>query len=216
MRIIDEERISAVHRFIQNYHQTERKTPTLRQICRGCSISSTSAVSRIVKRLEERELISLVFKEGRSFIAVPENLSVGQSRPASIVGSCPCGEPVLAAQNIISTVALPVEIFGEAEHFMLYAKGRSMINRGIFDGDLMVVRVQNTANVGDVVIARVNDDEATAKVLAKLGGNFYLKAANDELNGEGKRIYGDIYPKGNWEILGVVDSVIHKPDRDVR
>jgi repressor LexA len=74
---------------------------------------------------------------------------------------------VLAVENIVSTVALPVEIFGADEHFILRATGNSMVKRGIFNGDLMVVRVQSTANVGEVVIARVNDEEATAKVLAK-------------------------------------------------
>ena len=134
---------------------------------------------------------------------------------ASIVGTCPCGEPVLAVENITATVALPVEIFGSEEHFILKAKGSSMIKRGIFDGDLMVVRVQNTANVGEVVIARVNNEDATAKVLARKRGKYYLEAANDSEDENGKRLYPDIHPVGDWEILGVVDNVIHSPMREV-
>ena len=133
----------------------------------------------------------------------------------SIVGSCPCGEPVLAVENIVATVALPVEIFGAEQHFILKAKGNSMIKRGIFDGDLMVVKVQKSANVGEVVIARVNNEEATAKVLAKKNGKYYLKPANDEVDKYGERVYQDIHPKGEWEILGVVDNVIHSPSREV-
>jgi repressor LexA len=148
-------------------------------------------------------------------ISCPNNLSAGASRNASIVGSCPCGEPVLAVENIVSTVALPVEIFGAEEHFILKATGNSMKKRGIFDGDLMVVRVQSTANVGEVVIARVNDEEATAKVLAKSRGKYYLKPANDDVDEDGNPLYRDIHPKGEWEILGVVDNVIHSPAKEV-
>jgi repressor LexA len=90
-----------------------------------------------------------------------------------------------------------------------------MVKRGIFNGDLMVVRVQNTANVGEVVIARVNNEEATAKVLAKSRGKYYLKPANDEVDEDGNPLYRDIHPVGEWEILGVVDNVIHSPAKEV-
>ena len=108
-----------------------------------------------------------------------------------------------------------IEIFGAEEHFILKATGNSMIRRGIFDGDLMVVRMQNTANIGEVVIARVNDEDATAKVLAYESGKYYLKPANDEVDDEGNRIYNDIHPTSDWEIIGVVDNVIHSPTREV-
>ena len=90
-----------------------------------------------------------------------------------------------------------------------------MIKRGIFDGDLMVVRAQPNADVGEVVIARIDNEEATAKVLARANGKYYLKPANDEVDANGNKIYKDIHPKGNWEIIGVVDNVIHCPDTDV-
>ena len=148
---------------------------------------------------------------GRRIISIPDNLNIGQTKHTSIVGSCPCGTPLLAVENITATVALPVEIFGTEEHFILRAKGQSMIKRGIFDGDLMVVKVQNTAEVGEVVIARLNQEEVTAKVLAFADGRHYLEPANDEVDENGKPIYRDIHPDGEWDILGVVDHVIHAP-----
>ena len=90
-----------------------------------------------------------------------------------------------------------------------------MIKRGIHDGDLMVVRVQSTAEIGDVVIARVNQEEATAKVLARSRGKYYLQPANDEVDSDGNPMYRDIHPKGDWDILGVVDNVIHSPKKEV-
>lgn len=215
MKRIDEVKLNEVYQYICDCHSSERRSPTFREIATACDINSTAWVSSLVGVLEERGLIELETHGNKRTISVPNNLAVGESINASIVGTCPCGEPVLAVENITATVALPVEIFGSEEHFILKAKGNSMIKRGIFDGDLMVVRVQNTANVGEVVIARVNNEDATAKVLARKRGKYYLEAANDSEDENGKRLYPDIYPVGDWEILGVVDNVIHSPTREV-
>ena len=215
MRRLDEIKLNEVYAFICEYHKNQRCSPTYREISRACDISSTSWVSNLVNVLAERGQIELEKCGNKRVISIPDNLSVGTTRNASIVGSCPCGAPVLAVENIISTVALPTEIFGDSEHIILKASGSSMIKRGIFDGDLMVVRVQNTATVGDVVIARVNDEEATAKILASKNGKFYLKPANDARDKNGEPIYNDIYPEGEWDIIGVVDHVIHSPIREV-
>lgn len=215
MKRIDEVKLNEVYQYICDCHSSERRSPTFREIATACDINSTAWVSSLVGVLEERGLIELETHGNKRTISVPNNLAVGESINASIVGTCPCGEPVLAVENITATVALPVEIFGSEEHFILKAKGNSMIKRGIFDGDLMVVRVQNTANVGEVVIARVNNEDATAKVLARKRGKYYLEAANDSEDENGKRLYPDIHPVGDWEILGVVDNVIHSPAREV-
>ena len=90
-----------------------------------------------------------------------------------------------------------------------------MVRRGINDGDTMIVRLQDTAEVGTVVIARVNGEEATAKILAKKGNQYYLQPANDEVDEEGKPLYRDIYPEGEWDIIGVVEGVYHNPNRIV-
>lgn len=215
MKRVDEVKLNEVYKYICDCHSEERRSPSLREIASACDINSTAWVSSLLQILEERELISFETKGNKRTISVPDNLNVGATRNASIVGYCPCGEPVLAVENIVSTVALPVEIFGADEHFILRATGNSMVKRGIFNGDLMVVRVQNTANVGEVVIARVNNEEATAKVLAKSRGKYYLKPANDEVDEDGNPLYRDIHPVGEWEILGVVDNVIHSPAKEV-
>lgn len=211
MRRFDESKLNDVYQYIRDCHINERRSPTFREIGATCGIGSTSWVSKLIATLEERELIEVAYVGGRRIISIPDNLNIGQTRHTSIVGSCPCGTPLLAVENITATVALPVEIFGNEEHFILRAKGQSMIKRGIFDGDLMVVKVQNTAEVGEVVIARLNQEEVTAKVLACDHGKYYLEPANDEADENGKPIYRDIHPDGEWDILGVVDHVIHAP-----
>ena len=215
MRKIDEVKLNEVYKYICYCREREGRSPTFRDIATACDINSTGWVSNLVKILEERGQIELKNQGQRRVISLPHNFSVGATNNTSIVGSCPCGEPVLAVENIVATVALPVEIFGSEQHFILKAKGNSMIKRGIFDGDLMVVKLQKLANVGEVVIARVNNEEATAKVLAKKNGKYYLKPANDEVDKYGERVYQDIHPEGEWEILGVVDNVIHSPKREV-
>lgn len=215
MRKFDEAKLQSVYEFIVECQNEERRSPTYREIANACSINSTAWVSKLVNVLEERGLIELTQKDNKRSIHTPRKLTAGKSKTATIVGSCPCGEPILATENIVATVALPVEIFGNEEHFILKAVGHSMVKRGIFDGDLMVVRMQNVAELGEVVIARVNQDEATAKVLQKKNGRYYLAPANDATDENGKRIYKNIYPKGEWEILGVVDHVIHRPTKEV-
>ncbi len=215
MKVFDQERVNAVESFISDYIKETGTAPSLSEIARACNISQSRTVSRVVSYLEEQGRLAIETKKGKRTIAIPSNLGKGASIRASILGSCPCGEPMFAIENIEATVSLPVEIFGNGEHFLLHAKGKSMIQRGIFDGDLMVVRKTKTANVGDVVIARVNDDDATAKILARSRGKYYLKPANDSLDEFGERIYKDIHPDGDWEIMGIVDNVIHKPLREV-
>lgn len=211
-----ENRLNILLEFIRQFQKSNGKTPSYREIQRECGYSSIGSVAADVCRLKEQGSIEVAEGTKWRHIAIPAELKSGATRPAPIVGSCPCGEPITAIENIEATVALPIEIFGNCEHIILRAKGRSMINRGIFNGDLMVVRVQSSAEVGDVVVARVNGEEATAKILAQKNGKFYLKPANDEVDENGKRKYKNIYPEGEWDIIGVVDNVIHAPMQDIR
>lgn len=216
MRTTSESRLQALLDYIRDYHKKNSATPGYRAIQKALGYSSLSIVAADVKKLKERGWIDSEDEYGKARIAVPSSLKMEGVRPTSIVGACACGEPITAIENIEATVALPIEIFGNEEHIILRAKGRSMIQRGIFPGDLMVVRVTPTAEVGDVVIARVNGEEATAKILCKKGKKFYLQAANDEVDENGEKKYKDIYPVGEWDIVGVVDNVIHRPVEDIR
>ena len=215
MRPLNEKKISEVLEYIISTFKAFGEAPTVRDIAKACNIPSTSTVHSMIKILESRDQINIDKIGKKSFISVPKNLVKGEVTNASLVGTCPCGEPILAVENIEATIPLPVEIFGNGNHIILTAKGSSMIKRGIFDGDYMIVDTSVQAHVGNVVIARVNDEEATAKVLRQKNGKYYLEAANDSLDINGERIYKDIHPKGNWDIIGVVKQVIHSTDKDV-
>ena len=214
MRPINEERLRSTLEFITQFQISEGKTPTYRQIKEECGYSSLGSVSADINRLKERGLLDEDSTSGWNSIKLPNNLQSQGTHNSLIVGAVPCGQPSPAIEDIEAAVALPDAIFGCADHVILHAKGPSMIKRGIFDGDLLVVNRQEDAEYGQTVIALLEGGESTCKILAKRSnGKPYLKAANDEVNEKGRRIY-DVFPVGEWRIYGVVDYVIHAPTRE--
>ena len=214
MRPINEDRLQKTLDFINRFQVDEGRTPTYREIKEGCKYSSLGSVSADINRLKERRLIESDSTNGWKSIKLPVNLQSKGSHNTLIVGAVPCGQPSPAIEDIEAAVSLPDAIFGKADHVILHATGPSMIKRGIFDGDLLVVRRQQTAEYGDTVIAMIEGGETTCKILEKeKNGKPYLKAANDTVNDKGRRVY-DVHPKGEWEIYGVVDFVIHEPVRE--
>lgn len=213
MRIIDEDRLKNTLDFILDYQKTEGKTPTYRQIQHSCNYTSLGTVAADVARLKKRNLIDSDNSTGWNSIKLPSKLDSSKTHNTLVVGSVRCGEPSTALEDIEASVALPDAIFGCADHVILHAVGPSMIKRGIFDGDLLVVRRQCVADFGQTVIAILEGGDSTCKIYASRNGKPYLKAANDTVDNCGKRVY-DVHPKTEWTIYGVVDYVIHAPVRD--
>ncbi|MBQ3802604.1 MAG: repressor LexA, partial [Oscillospiraceae bacterium] len=96
---------------------------------------------------------------------------------APVVGTVACGLPILAEENIEEYVRLPAALFGRGSFFILRAHGDSMINAGIADGDLVLVRLQDTADYNQIVVALI-DDEATLKRFRPEGDRVVLHAEN--------------------------------------
>lgn len=214
MRPINEARLRSTLEYIKKFQITEGRAPTYREIREEWGYSSLSCVSADINRLKERGLLDEDRTSGWNSIKLPENLQPQGTHNTLIVGAVPCGQPTPAIEDIEAAVALPDAIFGCADHVILHAKGPSMIKRGIFDGDLLVVNRQQDAEYGQTVIALLEGGETTCKIFAKCkNGKPYLRAANDEVNHSGRRIY-DVYPSGDWRIFGVVDYVIHAPVRE--
>lgn len=116
-----------------------------------------------------------------------------------IVGSIACGQPVDAVEQIEESVTLPRAIFGGGDLFILHTHGDSMIDIGIKHGDLVVIRKQNTAENGDIIVAMMNG-ETTLKRFYKRNGKVVLHPENKEMK--------DIIVK-DCEIQGVLVSCIH-------
>ena len=117
--------------------------------------------------------------------------SVAKPRPAAapeddarhsiaipVMGRIAAGTPISAIQSRSHTVSLPPDMLGSGEHYALEVRGDSMVEAGILDGDTVVIRRQDTANTGDIVVALIDDEEATLKRLRKRGSSIALEAAN--------------------------------------
>jgi repressor LexA len=103
---------------------------------------------------------------GRSIVAIP------------VMGRIAAGTPISALQNRSHTISLPPDMLPQGEHYALEVRGDSMIEAGIFDADTVVIRKQDTAETGDIVVALIDDEEATLKRLRRRGASIALEAAN--------------------------------------
>ena len=95
-----------------------------------------------------------------------------------VIGKITAGAPILAVENVTDTFPIPIDFVGNSESFMLTVSGESMIEAGILDGDYILVKKQNTANNGEIVVALI-EDEATVKTFYKENGHFRLQPEND-------------------------------------
>ncbi len=95
-----------------------------------------------------------------------------------VMGRIAAGTPIEAIQNNTHNISVPPEMLANGEHFALEVRGDSMIDAGIFDGDTVIINKRQTANNGDIVVALIDDEEATLKRLRKKGKSIALEAAN--------------------------------------
>lgn len=95
-----------------------------------------------------------------------------------VMGRIAAGTPISAIQSRSHTVTLPADMLPTGEHYALEVRGDSMIEAGILDGDTVVIRKQDAANTGDIIVALIDDEEATLKRLRKRGSSIALEAAN--------------------------------------
>lgn len=157
--------------------------PTVREMCTFTGLSSTSSVFAHLNKLEANDLIRRDPAKPRCIEIIDDSFNQIRTEMASIpiVGKVACGEPILAAQNIEGYFPLPTDMLPNAEVFVLIAKGDSMINIGIFDGDYVFVKKMNTAKNGDTVVALV-DDSATIKTFYKHSDHIELRPENDSMS----------------------------------
>ncbi len=160
--------------------------PTVREICNATGLASTSTVHGHLARLEKNGFIVRdpskpraieVTESGLNKLGISEN--TGQ---IPLLGVVTAGAPILAIEEATDFFPVPEYInYTSDELFMLTIRGDSMIKAGIFDGDLVIVKRQETADNGDIVIAMTEEDEATCKRFYKEDTHIRLQPENDEL-----------------------------------
>ena len=159
MRTKNQNLLDEVKKFAEEYFLEYRKSPTVRTIGESLGISTMTA-QRYITELKNKGV--LYYKDGNLLTSTCLKYSP-ELEKAAIVGSIPCGPSETEEEYIEEYVDLPKAIFGDGPFYILCADGNSMINAGIDDGDLVVIRKQNTARKGDIVVALVNDNESTLK-----------------------------------------------------
>ncbi|HEY1944401.1 MAG TPA: transcriptional repressor LexA [Roseiarcus sp.] len=141
-----------------------------------------------VLRLPESATVGTPRAQKFSPSVIPGNL--GRVRPRSemepeartvsipVMGRIAAGTPIAAIQTRVETIAMPPDFLGGGDHFALQVRGDSMIEAGIFEDDTVIIRKQDTAETGDIVVALIDDEEATLKRLRRRGASVALEAAN--------------------------------------
>jgi repressor LexA len=129
--------------------------------------------------------------------------SMGDSEAVNVplVGRIAAGTPIEALQNRIADVPVPGGMVGKGDHYALEVTGDSMINAGILDGDTVIIQETNTANTGEIVVALVDDSEATLKRLRRRGDSIALEAANPAYE---TRLYGSDRVKVQGKLVGLI------------
>jgi repressor LexA len=201
----------AIFNFIVRYGQEHGSAPTIREIGEAFDITSTNGVRHHLGVLERAGYISLEGRKARGIRALvaatdlsPLRVADAPARGIPLVGSVAAGKPLLAEENIESHLALDDLFPGAGDLFALRVHGHSMRDRGILDGDLVIVRPQEHAREGDAVVALVGDD-ATVKTFRRNGDGIDLVPENPDFD------VLHVGPHDDFRVLGVVTGLVRAP-----
>jgi len=190
--------------FIEEYQMINGKSPTIREMKEHFNVKSDNSILKHLKALTEKGFIEKddTPRGIKLLDSVKQKLSAENSFNVPILGTIPAGHSVMAEENIEGWMGLSEDFVQKnTDYFLLTVTGNSMINAGIFEGDMVLVNMNKTPRNRDIVVALV-DNENTLKRLITEGGKSYLKAENPE--------YNDIYPAHELKVQGVVTSLIRQ------
>lgn len=195
-----------VFQYLTEFIKKNSYPPSVREIQKGVGIKSTSTVSNDLNRLEELGYIKKSNLKSRSIEIIDssnetlENYERKDIVDIPLLGNVAAGVPIYATENIEYYFPLPAHLVNKGEYFMLKITGDSMIDAGIFDEDIILVKKTNYANHGEIVVALI-DDSATVKRLYNQNGQIMLLPENSSMD--------PIIPN-NLEILGKVISLFRE------
>jgi repressor LexA len=207
-------REKAILKYIEKQVVLNGYPPSVREIGKAVGLKSTATVHGYIESLEKKGYVKKESQKGRTLkLLKGGNLTDGEQvsfdKPVytnkemvdvPVVGKITAGAPILAVENVTDTFPIPIDFVGNCESFMLTVRGESMIEAGILNGDYILVRKQNTATNGEIVVALI-EDEATVKT-------FYKEKDHIRLQPENSTMDPIIVP--NCEILGKVIGVFRK------
>ena len=206
-------REKAILKFIEKQINANGYPPSVREIGKAVDLKSTATVHGYIASLEQKGYIKKESQKGRTLKLLKGGAIEGQTSTfdkevysskemvdVPVIGKITAGEPILAVENVTDTFPIPLDFVGTGESFMLTVRAESMIEAGILDGDYILVRKQNTAHNGEIVVALIGD-EATVKTFYKEKDHIRLQPENSSLD-------PIIVP--TCQILGKVSGVFRK------
>ncbi|MCI9648938.1 transcriptional repressor LexA [Oscillibacter sp.] len=188
-----------IYDYIAACIQEQGYAPSVREIGEAVGLKSPSTVHFHLKRLEEAGVIAKGAGKGRAIALTEQAQRPQPEERIPIVGNVAAGSPILAEECIEDYLTFDTGGHGE-EYFALRVRGESMLNAGILPGDLVVVRRQQTANNGEIVVALL-EDEATVKRLSRRNGKTWLLPENDDyspIDGTYATIMGKVTAVVRW------------------
>ena len=206
-------REKAILKFIEKQINANGYPPSVREIGKAVDLKSTATVHGYLASLEQKGYIKKESQKGRTLKLLKGGAIEGQKSvfekdvyssremvDVPVIGKITAGEPILAVENVTDTFPIPLDFVGTGECFMLTVRGESMIEAGILNGDYILVKKQNTAHNGEIVVALIGD-EATVKT-------FYKEKDHIRLQPENSTMDPIIVP--TCQILGKVSGVFRK------
>lgn len=201
-------REKAILKFIEKQIKDKGYPPSVREIGKAAGLSSTATVHGYLAKLQQKGYIAKEDQKGRALRLLkggkkeePKTVYNGKElAEVPVIGKITAGEPILAVENITDTFPIPVDFVGNSESFMLTVRGESMIEAGILNGDYILVKKQDIARNGEIVVALIGE-EATVKT-------FYKEKDHIRLQPENSTMDPIIVP--DCKILGKVAGVFRK------
>ena len=194
--------------FINNFQLKSNVTPSFDEMKDGLGLRSKSGIHRILSALEERGYIKKLNNRARAIevLKFPNNktkYSNNNSITIPILGKIAAGHPIEAITDNTNYIDIPQSLLGKGEYFLLEVEGDSMINAGIFDGDQVIIEKRNDAKNGEIVVALIDNNEATLKRIYKRGQQLALQPENPAF----KTV---IYGPDRVQIQGILKQLIRK------
>lgn len=172
--------------FIKKYQAMHGYPPAIREICEGLGLSSPATVHAHIKNLETAGVIKTSNNKFRTIEILVENEYIEKDEDVikvPLLGKITAGSPIEAIEQPNEFFNIPASLVPRKETiFALHVSGESMINKGIFDGDYVIVQKQKIARNGDVVVAMTMDNEVTLKTFYKEKDHIRLQPENDTMD----------------------------------
>lgn len=213
--------------FIHERIKESGVSPSFDEMKDALDLASKSGIHRLITALEERGFIRRLAHRARALEVVklpeaatarirtpfkpqvvegsrphtPPQTAANDSQSLPVLGRIAAGTPIEAIQHERDRIAVPSDLMGSGEHFVLEVSGDSMIEAGILDGDYVVIRKGDTASSGEIVVALVMGEEATLKRLRKKAGSIALEAANPKYP---TRVFGPDQVEVQGKLVGLI------------